>query len=83
VLLLTINVSAFSTDDVLERKEGDLALKVLEKVGGYIKPDPGVTPGDKEACERLTPEYYVLRTALVSIIRSLTNSTNARVGVAS
>ncbi|PMD45090.1 SPO22-domain-containing protein [Hyaloscypha variabilis F] len=48
----------------IERKEGDLALKVLEKVGGYIKPDPGVTPGDKEACERLTPEYYVLRTAL-------------------
>jgi hypothetical protein len=45
-----------------------LALKVLEKVGGYVKPDSGVAPGDKEACERLVPEYYVLRTALVSRI---------------
>jgi len=53
-------------DDVVERKEGGLALKVLEKVGGYIKPDLGVPPGDKEAIERLIPEYYVLRTALVS-----------------
>ena len=54
-------------EDVVERKEDRLALKVLEKVGGYIKPDSGVTPGDREAIEKLTPEYYVLRTALVSI----------------
>jgi len=70
-------------DDAVERKEGGLALKVLEKVSGYIKPDLGVTPSDKEAIERLTPEYYVLRTALVSIVCALSNSTNILGGMAS
>jgi hypothetical protein len=41
---------------------------VLEKVSGYVKPDPGAAPGDREAVERLVPEYYVLRTALASNI---------------
>jgi hypothetical protein len=54
-----------SSDPPAERNQGDLAQKVLEKVGFYAKPDPGVAPGDKEACEKLVPEYYVLRTALV------------------
>jgi hypothetical protein len=43
-------------------------LKVLEKIAGYAQQDPGVVPEDKEACKRLVPEYYVLRTALVSKI---------------
>jgi hypothetical protein len=63
-----------STDAVSERKEGDLALKVLEKIGGYVKPDPRATAGDKEACEKLVPEYYVLRTALVSRIMAFNSN---------
>jgi hypothetical protein len=57
-----------SANAILERRQFDLALKVLEKVAGYVKPDHGVAQDDKEACERLVPEYYVLRTALVSRI---------------
>jgi hypothetical protein len=63
-----IGALILSANIIVERKEADLALKVLEKVGGYVKPDPQVAPGDKEVCERLVPEYYVLRTALVSRI---------------
>lgn len=50
-------------------KQYDLALKVLEKLGGYeIKlattdAESPVEFGD--ACQRLIAEYYVLRTALV------------------
>lgn len=73
-----------SADTVSERKEGNLAQIVLERVAGYIKPDPGVTPGDKEACERLVPEYYVLRTALVSSVMLLISSpADSCAGVAS
>jgi hypothetical protein len=57
-----------SVDVILERRRFDLALKVLEKVAGYVKPDHRIAQDDKEACERLVPEYYVLRTALVSRI---------------
>lgn len=73
-----------SADTVSERKEGNLAQIVLERVAGYIKPDPGVTPGDEEACERLVPEYYVLRTALVSSVMLLVSSrADSCAGVAS
>jgi hypothetical protein len=69
---------------IIERKERDLAHKVLEKVGGYIKPDPRVASGDREACERLVPEYYVLRTALVSrIVLSLRTPADLPAGMAS
>jgi len=51
-------------------KEFGLALRVLEKVGGYeitLKSDQQISPDDGEARERLIAEYYVLRTALVSL----------------
>ena len=52
-----------------EAKRFDLALKVLEKLGGYeIKlatPDADLPVEDGDVHQRLIAEYYVLRTALV------------------
>jgi hypothetical protein len=68
---VSIGALIVSADIIVEMKEINLALRVLEKVGGYVKPDAGVATGDKEVCGRLVPEYYVLRTALVSRVRPL------------
>jgi hypothetical protein len=55
-----------------ERKDVQLSLKVLEIVAKYEEtlrhPQTESTPDDNEDRERLRAEYFVLRTALVSII---------------
>ena len=52
-----------------EAKRFDLALKVLEKLGGYeirlATPDADSPVEDGDVHQRLIAEYYVLRTALV------------------
>lgn len=53
-----------------ERKQNPLAVKVLEKVGGYElslkKPNCDIGEDGKEDSEKLVAEYYILRTVLVS-----------------
>lgn len=53
-----------------EVKRFELALKVLEKLGGYElklgNPNANSPAEDGEVHQRLIAEYYVLRTALVS-----------------
>jgi hypothetical protein len=65
------------TDVSIEKKDSNAALKVLEKVARYEvmlkKPDADIPPEDAEVHERLIAEYYVLRTALVSILSSIPN----------
>lgn len=62
-------------DYVSDRKQADLALKVLEKVGGYEgllrKPNSEVGEEDREPCNNLVAEYYVLRTAVVCFIQTV------------
>ncbi|KAF8863587.1 SPO22-domain-containing protein [Acephala macrosclerotiorum] len=52
----------------LDRKKPELALKVLEKVGGYEgllkKPRSEVGEEDRASCTNMIAEYYVLRTAV-------------------
>ncbi|KUJ18222.1 SPO22-domain-containing protein [Mollisia scopiformis] len=52
----------------LDRKQSDLAVKVLEKVAGYEtllkSPRPAAGQEDGESFNNLIAEYYVLRTAL-------------------
>jgi hypothetical protein len=53
-----------------DRKQADLALKVLEKLGKYellLLKREGKPSEDSERHERLVAEYYVLRTALVDV----------------
>lgn len=58
-------------DHVSDRKQADLALKVLEKVGGYEgllkKPNMEIGKEEGESCHNMIAEYYVLRTAVVRL----------------
>lgn len=57
----------------IDRKQPDLSLKVLEKLGKYelllLKSDGEDRSEDAEDHQRLIAEYYVLRTALVYTLR--------------
>ncbi|KAH8811736.1 meiosis protein SPO22/ZIP4 like-domain-containing protein [Xylogone sp. PMI_703] len=63
--LMKVGIKA--AKNCLEMKQLDLAVKVLEKVAGYQQalqqPDSGDLP-DKQIYERLSAEYFIIRTAL-------------------
>lgn len=70
--MATLGTNAYQISD---RKKPDLALKVLEKVGGYEgllkKPNAEVGEEDRESCNKMIAEYYVLRTAVVCFINCM------------
>lgn len=55
----------------LDRKQLDLTFKVLMRISDYEvsirKAEEGMESDERQSCERLVAEYYVLRTALVGI----------------
>ncbi len=63
--------SRIIADHLLDRKQADLALKVLEKVGGYeglLKKADSEISDDGGSFNNMIAEYYVLRTAVVRSI---------------
>ncbi|RFU28018.1 hypothetical protein B7463_g8334, partial [Scytalidium lignicola] len=65
VRLMKVGIKA--AKNCLEKKQIDLTVKVLEKVAGYehtLQQSELENMLDKEVCERLSAEYFIIRTAL-------------------